>query len=65
MLWIAAVGISLALIVTAIGIWLGARHLIVPHRRPLEDRHYAVYATPPTTALRLSSLMLRPQTAMY
>lgn len=53
MFWIVVVGIILALTATVVGIWLGARHLIVPHRRPLEERHYAVYATPSDFGLEL------------
>lgn len=53
MIPVAIVGVLLALGAAIIGVWLGSTHLIKPHRRPLEDRHYAVYASPADFGLAL------------
>ncbi len=53
MIPIAIVGVLLSLGTAIAAAWFGSSHLIIPNRRPLEDRHYAVYASPADFGLEL------------
>lgn len=53
MITVAFVALLLSICAATGAIWFGSSHLINPQRRALEDRHYAVYATPSDYGLEL------------